>query len=283
MGASPGPDMLAAKDVYVNLGATAVLKGVTFETRPGEIAGLIGPNGAGKTTMLRVLAGLLRPNAGQVRLGATPLKNLNAGERAQRIAFMPQHYAAHPFTALETVLMARYAHLGRFELEGKRDRKIAQEAMARTDTARFESRQLDRLSGGERQRVVLARAIAQQAGVILLDEPSSSLDLRHRLSVMEMLKAEAAGRSVSVVVAMHDVALAGRYCDRLAMLSDGSIVAEGRPGDVLTPDNFREVFGVETRVDVDPATGCPQVWLIGPASQPGDGNDPGYGDDMEVA
>ena len=259
-------EMLSARDVYVNLGATEALKGVSFETRPGEVAGLIGPNGAGKTTLLRVLAGLLRPDSGAVMIGDAPLRSLNAAERARRIAFMPQHYGTHPFTALETVLMGRYTHLGRFELEGKGDRKIAREAMARTDTARFESRQLDRLSGGERQRVILARAIAQQAGVILLDEPSSSLDLRHRLSMMETLKAEAASRSVAVVAALHDVSLAGRYCDRLAMLSQGSIVAEGKPVDVLTPDNFRDVFGVETRVEADPATGCPQVWLIGPSS-----------------
>ena len=265
MGLRVSHEILAAHEVHVNLGAAEALKGVSFETRPSELVGLIGPNGAGKTTLLRVLAGLLRPDAGQVMLGPVPLKSLNAAERARRIAFMPQDYGAPPFTALETVLMGRYTHLGRFELEGKRDRKIAREAMARTDTARFESRKLDRLSGGERQRVVLARAIAQQAGVILLDEPSSSLDLKHRLSTMETLRAESADRSVSIVVALHDVSLAGRYCDRLAVLSEGFIVAEGKPVDVLTPDNFREVFGVETDVQLDPITGCPQVWLIGPA------------------
>ena len=180
---------IAATEVRVSLGGNPVLRGVSFEARPGEVAGLIGPNGAGKSTLLRALAGLLRPDSGEVRLGDTPLKTLNAGERARRIAFMPQHDAMHPFTALETVLMGRYAHLGRFELEGREDRGIAREAMTRTDTAQFESRQLDRLSGGERQRVILARALAQQAGIILLDEPSASLDLRHRLSMMETLRA----------------------------------------------------------------------------------------------
>ena len=162
---------IAAQDVSVSLGGNPVLRGVSFAARPGEVAGLIGPNGAGKSTLLRALAGLLRPDSGEVQLGDTPLKTLNAGQRARRIAFMPQHDAMHPFTALETVLMGRYAHLGRFELEGREDRQIAREAMTRTDTAQFESRQLDRLSGGERQRVILARALAQQAGIILLDEP----------------------------------------------------------------------------------------------------------------
>ena len=269
-GSSPLPEGegiagISAEKLFVTLGGNPVLRGVSFEARPGEVAGLIGPNGAGKSTLLRALAGLIRPDSGAVHLTDTPLKGLNAGERARRIAFMPQHDAMHPFTALETVLMGRYAHLGRFELEGREDRQIARDAMTRTDTAQFESRQLDRLSGGERQRVILARALAQQAGIILLDEPSASLDLRHRLSMMETLRAEAVNRNVAVVVALHDVSLAGRYCDRLTLLSEGVIAADGSPADVLTPGNLRSVFGVETTVQVDPATGSPQVWLIGPA------------------
>lgn len=283
--------VLAARDVSVRLGGNPILKSVSFEARAGEVAGLIGPNGAGKSTLLRVLAGLLRPESGEVWIKAPPpgpgtggavegepLKGLNSAQRARRIAFMPQHDATHPFTAIETVLMGRYAHLGRFELEGRQDREIALSAMARTDTAQFEDRQLDRLSGGERQRVILARALAQQAGVILLDEPSASLDLRHRLSIMETLREEVASgkapppgsgtggaRRVAVVVALHDVSLASRYCDRLTLLYDGRITAEGPPVDVLTPQNLRNAFGVETAVQIDPATGSPQVWLIGPS------------------
>ena len=265
MAVSASHGTIVAVDVVVNLGGVTVLKGVSFESRPGEVVGLIGPNGAGKTTLLRVLAGLLRPDSGSLRLGEASLTNMTASERARRIAFMPQHDSPHPFTALETVLMGRYAHLGRFQLEGKNDRRIAREAMARSDTLRFENRQLDRLSGGERQRVVLARTLAQRAGTILLDEPSASLDLRHRLSMMEALREEAASRSVAVVVAMHDLSLAGRYCDRLTLMSEGMIVAEGQPEGVLTTENLRSVFGVETAVQVDPASGYPQVWLIGPA------------------
>ena len=256
---------IAAKSVSVSLGETQALDSVSFEARPGELVGLIGPNGAGKSTLLRVLAGLLRPDSGAVFLGDTQIGGMNAGERARRVAFMPQRDQAHPFTALEMVLMGRYAHLGRFELEGERDRRIAREAMARTDTSMFENRQLDRLSGGERQRVVLARALAQQAEVILLDEPSSSLDLRRRLSMMETLRGEIEARGVTVAVALHDISLAGRYCDRLALLSEGTMVVEGNPVDVLTREYLRGVFGVDASVNMDPRTGCPQVWLIGPS------------------
>ena len=263
--ASAGRTLLVARDVSVKLGGVPVLSSISFETRPGEVSGLIGPNGAGKSTLLRVLAGLIQPDAGAVSLGDTQLRRIKTRERAQQIAYMPQHDAAHPFTALETVLMGRYAHLGRFELEGRRDVQIAREAMSRTETDRFEGRQLDRISGGERQRVILARALAQQASIILLDEPSASLDLKHRLSMMETLRSEAETRCVSVVVALHDVSLAGRYCDRLTLLSGGSTVADGAPAAVLTPDNLRHVFGVETEVWTDPESGRPQVWLIGPA------------------
>lgn len=256
---------LAATGVSLRLGGVLVLRSVSLTARPGEVTGLIGPNGAGKSTLLRILAGLMQPDSGSVSLGDVTLSDLNPRERARHISYMPQHDAVHPFTALETVLMGRYTHLGRFELEGRRDRRIARDAMSRTETAEFESRQLDRVSGGERQRVILARALAQQADTLLLDEPSASLDLRHRLSIMETVRSEATDRGVAVVVALHDVSLAGTYCDRLAMLSRGRIVHEGAPASVLTVDNLRSVFGVETEVRIDDSTGCPQVWLIGPS------------------
>ena len=264
MAVNTGLMPIIADEVSVRLGDTQALDTVSFEAVPGEIVGIIGPNGAGKSTLLRVLAGLTRPDEGSVRLGETQLQKMNAGERARRIAYMPQHDANHAFTALETVLMGRYPHLGRFELEGRRDRRMARAAMERTDTVRFENRQLDRLSGGERQRVVLARSLAQRASVILLDEPSSSLDLRYRMSIMETLKREVELRQVAVVVALHDVFLAGRYCDRLALMSEGIIDTIGEPVDVLTTDNLRRVFGVESTVQRDPETGSPQVWLVGP-------------------
>ena len=264
MAVNTGLMPIIADEVSVRLGDTQALDTVSFEAVPGEIVGIIGPNGAGKSTLLRVLAGLTRPDEGSVRLGETQLRKMNAGERARRIAYMPQHDANHAFTALETVLMGRYPHLGRFELEGRRDRRMARAAMERTDTVRFENRQLDRLSGGERQRVVLARSLAQRASVILLDEPSSSLDLRYRMSIMETLKREVELRQVAVVVALHDVFLAGRYCDRLALMSEGIIDTIGEPVDVLTTDNLRRVFGVESTVQRDPETGSPQVWLVGP-------------------
>ena len=260
----PADHALAARGVSVSFGGAPVLRSVSFAARPGLVTGLVGPNGAGKSTLLRVMAGLLRPDAGSVRLGAAELSELPARERARQVAYLPQHEAAHPFTALETVLMARYPHLTRFALEGADDRRIARAAMARTETQRFEGRQLDRISGGERQRVLLARALAQQARVLLLDEPVASLDLRHQLAAMETLRSEAAGAGVAAVVALHDVWLASRYCDRLTLLSGGEVVAEGTPAEVFTLRRFREVFGVEAVVEHESDTGMPYVRLLGP-------------------
>ena len=264
----PHGNELVARGVSVRLGGVPVLRSVSVVARAGEVTGVIGPNGAGKSTLLRVLAGVLRAEAGKVRFGGTDLVGVPARTRARRVAYLPQQDAAQPFTALETVLMARYPHLGRFQMEGRRDRRIARAALARTESRRFEARSLDRLSGGERQRVLLARALAQQAGVLVLDEPLASLDLRHRLAVMAALRAEAAG-GAAVVVALHDVELAGRYCDRLVLLAAGRVAASGAPREVLVPEQFRAVFGVEALVSRDAATGESRIWLVGPSERAG--------------
>ena len=269
MSAVPPAGALAAHEVSVSLAGVRVLRAVSFAARPGEVTGLVGPNGAGKSTLLRVLAGVLRPDSGSVRLGTAELTALAARARARQLAYLPQQEAAHPFTALETVLMGRYPHLSRFALEGAGDRRTARAALARTETERFAHRQLDRISGGERQRVLLARALAQQARVLLLDEPAAGLDLRHQLAAMETLRSEVAGGAAAAVVALHDVGLASRYCDRLTLLARGAVVAEGAPAEVLTARRFREVFGVEAAVEPDPATGGPMVRLLGPAPAPG--------------
>ena len=263
-----GNNDLAADGVTVRLGGLPVLRSVSVGARAGEVTGVIGPNGAGKSTLLRVLAGVLRVDAGCVRLGGVDLQGVPANARARRVAYLPQQDAVQPFTALETVLMGRYPYLRRFQLEGRHDRRIARAAMARTETERFARRSLDRLSGGERQRVLLARALAQQAEVLVLDESLASLDLRYRLAVMATLRQEAA-RGVTVVVALHDVELAGRYCDRLVLLAQGTVAGCGTPLEVLVPDQLRAVFGVEAVVSREAATGGPRIWLVGPSERAG--------------
>jgi iron complex transport system ATP-binding protein len=172
---------------------------------------------------------------------------------------MPQTAERHPFTALELVLMGRYPHLGRFQLEGRADVEVALRAMERTGTEEFAERQMDTLSGGERQRVALARALAQQAKVLLLDEPTASLDLKHQILTMETVIEEARSRDVAAAVVMHDISLAARSCDTLYLLHEGKVLAEGAPWDALTKQDLSTAFGVDVLVEPDPVTGRPAV------------------------
>ena len=171
---------------------------VSFSGRRGEVVGIIGPNGAGKTTMLKVLAGLLKPTAGIVRIGDTRIDAMPVSTRSKRIAYVPQTTGVHPFTALEMVLMGRYPHLRRFQIEAEDDAEIAFSAMKQMHVEQFQNRRVDTLSGGERQRVLLARALAQNGDVLFVDEPITSLDIKHQLMSLQVLRDEAMKREVAV-------------------------------------------------------------------------------------
>ena len=173
-----------------------VISDIEIDAQPGQVVALLGAPGSGKSTLLRVMAGVLRPAEGSICLEKTELNELPPRTRAQQIAYLPQNDANYPFTALETVLMARYPHLSRFALEGNSDRQIARSALTKTETTQFENHHLDHISGGERQRVMLAKALAQHARVLLLDEPVASLDLRHQLLAMETLRSEVSIRNI---------------------------------------------------------------------------------------
>jgi len=258
-------EVVRVRGLGVRLGHTEILRELSFDVAPGEVIGVVGPNGAGKSTLLRTLAGLVRHSGGEAVLKGRPVETLSPSALARFVAFMPQGTDPQPFTALETVLMGRYPHLGRFQLEGPRDREIALRVMASTETDGFAGRHLNTLSGGERQRVLMARVLAQEGSVMLLDEPTANLDLRHRLGVMDLIREQAVARDAAVIVALHDLSLAARYCDRLLLLRAGRLLATGSPDAVLTVDNIRTAFGVESLVEADPATGRPLVVLLGAA------------------
>lgn len=266
--------LLRVENLSVALGGHRVVDSVSLSLERGVVLGVVGANGSGKTTLLRTIAGLLNAESGGIATfspdssvdsasGELAPETLSKGERARRMAYMPQQAESHPFTVFEAVLMGRYPHLGRFQLEGSKDRALAWEAMERTSTAEFANRKLSELSGGERQRVVLARVLVQQADVLLMDEPTASLDLRHQMLTMDLVREEADRRGAGVIVVMHDLSLAARFCDRLVLLDRGRKVADGSPWEVLTPENLRTAFGVEGLVEPDPVTGRPHVLLLG--------------------
>lgn len=266
--------VLEVDGVSTRLDGRLIVDSVSLSVDRGEVVGVVGANGSGKTTLMRTLAGLLDADSGSVSIDGDRFdSSSNSGAvrrtRARKVAYMPQLAESHPFTAFESVLMGRYPHLGRFELEASGDRDLAWDAMERTSTTEFVNRKLDTLSGGERQRVVLARVLVQQADVLLMDEPTASLDLRHQILTMDLVREEVRERNAGAVVILHDLSLAARYCDRLVILRDGKLLAEGTPWEVLTPANLREAFGVEGLVEPDPVTGKPHVLLLGSESSSG--------------
>ena len=254
-GSRPG---LSLGNVRLALGGAPVLCGVELELAAGELLLLAGRNGAGKTTLLRLAAGLVRPDSGQALLGGQPLAGFTRRQLARRIAFVPQESGVpFPFTAGQLVLLGRTPHLGLLAFETKADVAAAEAALARLGLEALADRSVLELSGGERQLVQLARALAQQAELLLLDEPTAHLDLAHRALVLGCLR-ELAVEGRAVLVVSHDLA-ASSYANRVAFLAGGRIVAAGPPAQVIQPDLLRATFGVEAEVLATPAG--PVVWL----------------------
>ncbi len=254
-----------AKALSFSVNAKQLLDSVDLRAESGQFVGLIGPNGAGKTTLLRSISNVLSYDQGSVRLLGEELDKLPARHVAEILALVPQIAPyTQGFTAFELVLMGRYPHMGRFQVEGKEDDGIAERAMRLTETESFATRTLETLSGGERQRVFLARAIAQQPRVLLLDEPTSNLDVLHQLKILTLVR-ELVDDGLTAVAAIHDLNLAARFCDRLVLLADGEVQTEGVPEDVLTAETIEAVFGVEAAVYREPATGALAISLIAAA------------------
>jgi len=233
----------------------AVVDGVTVRIGDGGLVGILGPNGSGKTTLLRLLAGTRHCSAGRVWLDQQPLEHLTRRAVARRIAVVPQDTElAFEYRAIEIVLMGRHPHLGLFEVEGAADVALARDAMAATGTSALADRYFHTLSGGERQRVVIASALAQATGLLLLDEPTASLDLGYQLEIAAILRRLNAG-GVTIAISTHDLTFAASLCRELVLLRDGHVLAAGPTDAVLTPDNIARLYDVEADVRVHPATG----------------------------
>lgn len=239
---------LAVDRLRVRLGGAVVLQDISFAVQPGEWIALIGPNGAGKSTLLRAASGLL-PFDGQILLKGRPVGDWSARERAREVALVRQH--AEPtaaFTAAETVALGRAPHVGWLSALHAADREAVANALDAMDLTDLAHRPVTQLSGGEQQRVLLAQALAQDAQLLLLDEPTAHLDVRHQLDLLSRSKALAkAGRTV--IAAVHDLEMAARFADRLLVLDRGRLVANASPAEVLTPDLVRDVFSVDAEIE----------------------------------
>lgn len=249
-----------------------VLQDVTLQVQPGEILGIVGPNGSGKTSLLKLLAKLAAPHTGDIALFGRSLAGLSQEETAQSVAFVPQESAQmFPFTVAETVLMGRFPHRPRsrwslgFGWEDQHDCQAAAQAMATMDIGYLGARLVTDLSGGERQRTMIARALAQMPRVLLLDEPTAFLDLQHQLDICSVLRRLREERGLTVVIVSHDLNLASQYCDRVAMLKDGTVAAMGTPPEVMSVEILREVYGCNVLIDAHPESGLPRITLPGPS------------------
>jgi iron complex transport system ATP-binding protein len=252
--------MLTLDFLTLQYGPRVVLRGVTLTLCAGEVLALIGPNGAGKSTLIRAASGLLAPAQGRVLVNGQDLRPWPPEIRARHIAVAPQAVRLpEAFTAFETVLMGRTPYLGWLGREGERDRAAARLAMERTCTAELAARRMDELSGGEQQRVLIARALAQAAPILLMDEPTAHLDLKHQSGVLNLVRDLAKQAGLAVLMALHDLNLAAQFADRVALLAGGGLQSLGAPAEVLTSAQLSAAYGVPVQVVAHPVYGSPLV------------------------
>lgn len=265
--------LLTVSHVSFAYAQRAALQDVSFTLQRGECVALVGPNGSGKSTLLRLLLGLVPASQGSILLDGQPLQRLRRQELARRIAFVPQDTVIDfAFTVREIVAMGRMPHLRRFQPVGHTDEAAIDAALTATATMPLAARLVTGISGGERQRVIIARALAQQPQLILLDEPTANLDLVHQLDVLEQVRA-LVDSGCTVLAALHDLTLAARFCERILLLHSGQLVAQGSPEHVVTEAHLSMYFGLHARVRWEPDIDSLVVLPITPARTPTSGGE----------
>jgi iron complex transport system ATP-binding protein len=248
--------LIVCEQVSFAYGTIEALKNLSFAVAEGEIFGLLGPNGSGKSTVVRLLSRVLEPHGGQIRLASRDLGLYSREELARQVAVVPQETVIElPFSVLEVVLMGRSPYLGRFGFERAVDLHIAHRAMEQTGVRDLATRAIHELSGGERQRVILARALAQEPRVLLLDEPTAFLDIKHQVEVYDLVKHLSRQQGLTVIAVLHDLNLAALYCDRLALLKAGRLFALGTPERTLSYSNIKAVYETEVYIGLNDLTG----------------------------
>ncbi|MFH1478465.1 MAG: ABC transporter ATP-binding protein [Candidatus Omnitrophota bacterium] len=241
---------------------TLVIKDISFEIKKGEFLGIIGPNGSGKSTLLKLMSRTLSPASGTVTLEEKDIKAMGLKEFCRRTAFVPQDTLINfSFSVEEIVLMGRIPHLGRMQFETKKDLSIAHNALGMTDTLCVKDKEINELSAGERQRVIIAKALAQEPILLLLDEPTAHLDIGHQVQILDLLKAMNKEKLLTIIVVMHDLNMASEYCNRIVLLNNGAVFKDGPPNEVLTYQNIESVYNTVVVVKKNPISFKPYVIL----------------------
>jgi len=255
--------IINADNIKFSYTAHPVMESVSFTIEEAQIAAIIGPNGSGKTTLLKIINGTLFPHAGQMLIDGRETRSWSRKEIARQVAIVPQETSViFPFYAEEIVLMGRFPHFSRYRFEDKTDYRIVREAMEKTDTLQFAARRFDELSAGERQRVLIARALAQEPKILLLDESTVFLDLKHQAQFLALLRQLKDAQKLTVIFVTHDINLAAQNANRIILLDSGKIYAIGTPAEVITAANIKKVYDVEAGIDSNPYDGSPRVTLL---------------------
>ncbi len=253
---------IEVQNVRLGYDHKVVLKDVTFQVRPGEMVGLIGPNGCGKSTIIRALSRIISPYSGRILLDGKDVTKIPRQDLARLLGVVPQMpLLPSAFTAFEIVLMGRNPHLSLFQYEGPRELAIAWQAMEKTGTHSLAQRRVSELSGGEIQCLLIARVLAQETKAILLDEPTANLDIGRQVEILDLIKNLCLKNNLAVLAALHDLNLASQYCDRLVLINNGQVHAEGTAREVITERNIKEIYGAEGCVYTHPLNGLPIVLL----------------------
>ncbi|WP_411034837.1 ABC transporter ATP-binding protein [Shinella sp. BYT-45] len=255
---------LVASRLTAGYGDTMILNGLDLAVPPGKITVIVGANACGKSTLLRTMSRLLSPQQGHVLLDGKSIHRIPSRELARTLGLLPQSpIAPEGITVADLVSRGRHPHQGMFSRWTRQDDEAVAAALAATRTVELAERPVDELSGGQRQRVWIAMALAQQTELLLLDEPTTFLDISHQIEVLDLLTDLNQMRGTTIVMVLHDLNLAGRYADHLVVMADGRLHVSGRPEDVLTEENVRQVFGLESRIIADPTSGRPIMLPIG--------------------
>ena len=254
--------MLSARNIHYSYNSHPVLRGIDLHVAAGDFLGIIGPNGSGKTTLLRALGGVIRPSQGSVSFEGSPVNEVSRVSLSQRLACLTQTVNVNlPFTVRQVVLLGRNPHLKRFQRLGKRDDRIAAAAMTDAAVEDLADKFITEISAGERQRVFIAMALAQQPDLLMLDEPTSHLDIAHQVRIYELLTRLHRDRQLTVVIVSHDLNLAAEYCQKLILLNDGTVACAGPAADVIRKEILEAVYGTEVTVQTNRATHRPHVML----------------------
>jgi len=261
-------NILEVKNLSCGYDAGEVIKDISFFVKRGDFLGIIGPNGAGKTTLFRAITKILRAWKGNILYKGTDTSKMSPYDFAREVAVIPQILQIpFAFSVEEFIFMGRFPHIGRFEVFRKRDYKVLEEVLNLTDTFSLRERKICELSGGERQRAILAQGFAQEPHLLLLDEPTSHLDVGHQVQILDLVKRLNRERNLTVIIVLHDLNLASSYCDRLILLNEGTTFKEGSPQDVLTYQNIEEVYKTVVVVKKNPISLKPYVLLVSEEEQ----------------